>query len=218
MAQTANCQSAKFDSLQVITSVQLNENNNARIGADDETPGSGFFLSPSSVTGRSADITGFILTSANEYGKFDWSSPASVGGSIALNDLSDVVITTPLNNQRLIYDTASLHWINAVSPLVSQATSITTGVTTNTPSAIIRTQTASTGSQLSTTFTVTNSRVTTASTIVASVQDYSGTFGTAGLPIVAVDNIAAGTFDIVIGNAGSASLSGTLDIAFVIFS
>lgn len=38
--------------------------------------------------------------------------PAAVSDAVALNDVSDVVITTPVNNELLAYDNASGNWIN----------------------------------------------------------------------------------------------------------
>jgi hypothetical protein len=216
MAQTGNCGSVKADALQAITSMQVAEYNNDEVGASPQTDGSGFFLSPSTVTGRAADITGFILVSADEDGKFEWSSPATVGASIHLTDLADVTITSPLNNQRLIYDSVSSNWINAVTTAVTQLTSITTGVTCNAPTGLITTVNTNLATVTSTTFTVTNTRVAATSAIVVSISDYSGTYVTNGIPVVSVDNVTAGTFDIILTNVGANALGGTLNISFAV--
>jgi hypothetical protein len=120
MAQTANTQSMTVDAFQAITSMQTNENNDARTGADIETPGSGFFLSPSAVPDRPTDITGCILTSADEYGKFQWTTPTTLGGSIQLNDLSNVLITSPVTNNILKYN--GTKWANSTTVTLTGAT------------------------------------------------------------------------------------------------
>ena len=62
-------------------------------------------------------------------------------------------------------------------------------------------------------FTVTNSYVGAGTIVLASVQDYSGT---TGLPGVIVDNIAEGTFQIVLQNGGSAALNGIVKVSFLV--
>lgn len=100
---------------------------------------------------------------------------------------------------------------------VTQATSITTGVTLNKPAGVITTQSASAAADAAHTFTVTNSFVATDSVILANICDYAGTIATNGNPNVIVDNITAGTFDIIITNThGTNALSGALKIAFTI--
>jgi len=101
---------------------------------------------------------------------------------------------------------------------VTQITSITTGVTLNTLAGLITT--ASLGiipPDTSKTFTVTNSNVTAASIIMATVNDFGtgGVWGTNGIPIVTIDNVTAGAFDVVINNAGVNGTGGqTLLVAF----
>ena len=100
---------------------------------------------------------------------------------------------------------------------VSQTTSSTTAVTINSSSGVITTQSFSTGTNSSTSFTVNNSTVSTASVVVASIGDYSGTIGTNGHPYVMVDSIASGSFSIRICNASSGNaISGTFRIKFMV--
>ena len=62
-------------------------------------------------------------------------------------------------------------------------------------------------------FTVTNSYVGAGTIVLACVQDYSGTTGQPG---VIVDNIAEGTFQIVLQNGGSAALNGIVKVSFLV--
>ena len=101
---------------------------------------------------------------------------------------------------------------------VTQLTSITTGVTLSNTSGIITTVSATTAAASASIFTVTNTLVTSASRITVNINDYAGTFATNGLPVVCVDNITSGSFDIVITNMhASNALSGILKIAFVVW-
>jgi hypothetical protein len=103
--------------------------------------------------------------------------------------------------------------------LVTQGTSVVTGVTLNTIRGIVTTFSQSAAAGVSSTFTVTNSKAAAASNIRAYVIDYAGTFTTNGIPVVSVDNRTAGSFDIVVSNGHSANaLSGALKIGFEIVS
>ena len=62
-------------------------------------------------------------------------------------------------------------------------------------------------------FTVTNSYVGAGTIVLACIQDYSGTTGQPG---VIVDNIAEGTFQIVLQNGGSAALNGIVKVSFLV--
>lgn len=100
---------------------------------------------------------------------------------------------------------------------VSQATDITTGVTTNGRSGVITTQSATAAADSSHTFTVTNSHVTATSVILVSINNYSGTIDTNGIPQVIVSNKGAGTYDIIVSNShGANALSGTLEISYLV--
>lgn len=131
-------------------------------------------------------------------------------GDTRVVDIGQTDITTEIAGDFLL-----------VHGTVTQITSITTGVTTNAPSGIITTVTNLSGitAQTSATFTVTNSSVLATSVIVANVVDYAGTYITNGTPVVNVDNIGAGTFDVVLINqhtANALSATGTLKISFIV--
>lgn len=103
---------------------------------------------------------------------------------------------------------------------VTQTTSIATSVTVNAPSGVITTvaDVSSITAQTVATFTVTNDSVLATSVVSATVVDYAGTYATNGLPVVNVDNIGAGSFDIIVINAhdtNSLSATGTLKISFI---
>lgn len=86
------------------------------------------------------------------------------------------------------------------SDTVTQLTSITTGVTSNSTKGLITTFTPSTAALGATTFTVTNSNASATANIQAYVVDYGGTILTNGVPSVIVKNRTSTGFDIVIVN------------------
>lgn len=95
--------------------------------------------------------------------------------------------------------------------VIHQDTSINTTVVNNLPNSHILTQTATTSTQGNTTFSVSNSIVTSNSLIQLSINNYSGN---QGLPNVRVSNITTGNFIINISNNSvSEALNGTLKIA-----
>lgn len=108
---------------------------------------------------------------------------------------------------------------NSASGTVTQGTSITTAVTLNAVKGVITTLTATSGAAGATpqTFTVNNSFALATSNITATINNYSGTNATNGIPAIFVDNRGAGTFDITVSNMhGTNALNGTLVISFVI--
>ncbi|MEK9152423.1 MAG: hypothetical protein AAB692_03590, partial [Patescibacteria group bacterium] len=109
--------------------------------------------------------------------------------------------------------------VNLGRAVVTQLTSNTTGVTINAASGVITpfgtyttaARTADAG------YTVTNSAVAATSVVIARVTDYSGTYGSAGIPDVIVDTVAAGSFHIRVTNVdGTNALNGTIKIAFTV--
>jgi hypothetical protein len=98
---------------------------------------------------------------------------------------------------------------------VTQITSTTTGVTINSSTGVITTFTETLAGAANLTFTVTNSAVEAGSAVVVNVQNYTGAYTTNGTPLVAVNNVAAGSFDIKVLNVhASNALAGVLQIAF----
>ena len=113
--------------------------------------------------------------------------------------LSLAINTAPLQS---VYDTAN----------VTQITSITTAVTVNAHNGTITTFTNTTGTNASISFTVNNSKVTTASKILLTVDST-----TTGMPILVTNTIANGSFVIKIINASAATaLNSTLKISYLI--
>lgn len=95
---------------------------------------------------------------------------------------------------------------------VTQITSITSGVTLDSQCGSIRTVSAGTGAQSVQSFTVTNSKITVDSIVLANIIGYTGS---TGLPHVYVDDITSGSFKTIIQNCStSASLNGALSIGY----
>lgn len=95
---------------------------------------------------------------------------------------------------------------------VTQATSITTGVTLNSQTGVITTRSAATGAQSAQSFIVSNSSMNTDSIVLSNIIGYNGS---TGLPQVYVDDITSGSFKIVIqNNSTSAALNGSLNVGF----
>lgn len=96
---------------------------------------------------------------------------------------------------------------------VTQGTNITTTVVANAVSGVITTValTSATGTDIGP-FTVTNNRCGANSVVLVSIGPYGG----AGTPVVIVDAIAAGSFDLRLSNAGGASLNAAVAICFVV--
>ena len=114
--------------------------------------------------------------------------------------LSLAVNAAPLQS---LYDTAN----------VTQITSITTAVTVNAHNGTITTLPSTLTGTATTTFTVNNSKVTTASKILLTV-DYTGT---TGMPLVTTNGIANGSFAIKFKNAsGTTTLNAVLKISYLI--
>jgi hypothetical protein len=97
---------------------------------------------------------------------------------------------------------------------VSQTVNIGTSVTCNAYKGMITTQTATTGGGVVSSFSVSNSYVTSSSIVRAFIQSYSGTYGT-GLPLVYATP-GSSAITITIGNADAQALNGTLKIGFEI--
>ena len=113
--------------------------------------------------------------------------------------LSLAVNAAPLQS---LYDTAN----------VTQITSITTAVTVNAHNGTITTVSSTLAGAANTSFTVNNSKVTTASKILLTVDSI-----TTGMPILVTNTIANGSFIIKIINASAATaLNSTLKISYLI--
>ena len=96
---------------------------------------------------------------------------------------------------------------------VTQITTLATGVTLNTTSGQITTVSSTLAAAGETAFTVTNSKVSTTSVVIAHLASTSS----AGTPIVTVTAVAAGSFDVTVANLhASAALDNTMVINFVV--
>lgn len=139
---------------------------------------------------------------------------ASLGGATVTTGTNGINLTT---TGALRITTGNTGIILAGAAAVTQITSIVTGVTVSGGnSGVITTFSAVTAAATTSVFTVTHPRCALTSVIIVNISDYAGT---TGLPSVSVDNILAGTFDIVIqNNHSAAALNGVLKIAFFILN
>ena len=107
------------------------------------------------------------------------------------------------------------------SGTVSQASNINTGVTLNTESGVITTQSANTAAHDCDAFVVTNNKVAASTAVFVSMGTYSGNLiitnpvSANGLPMVSVSALSSGSFTIQVCNGHSSrALSGTLKVNF----
>lgn len=75
---TTNIESKAYENVSINTSFVVPESNNASTNADVYTPEQGVFVQPSTVAGRATDISNFVLQSANELGKLEFTSDLTV--------------------------------------------------------------------------------------------------------------------------------------------
>lgn len=100
---------------------------------------------------------------------------------------------------------------------VIQITSPTTEVTCNGLTGRIRTVSQTLASGANAEFSVTNSYVNANSTVIAQITFYSGNYSANGFPVVTVDTVADGYFDVNVMNCHpSNALSGYVDIQFIV--
>lgn len=97
---------------------------------------------------------------------------------------------------------------------VTQATSITTGVTLSKMCGTITTVSSTLAAGADATFTVTNTDVAATDTVVACIKSYGGTAD--GIPVVNVTAVAAGSFDLNIRNTGAVTLDAVILINFAV--
>lgn len=110
------------------------------------------------------------------------------------------------------YNTSKISAVN--SSISNQNNSITTSVDSDSPFGHIITVSATTATQGSSTFNVTNSIVTVNSLIQLSINHYTGT---QGLPSAYVSNITTGNFNInILNHSITNPLNGSLKLAYSI--
>lgn len=108
--------------------------------------------------------------------------------------------------------TAGIGYATGAGGAVTQATSISTGVTLSKVCGQVTTVAATTAAAAEDTFTVTNTTVA-ATDVVVMTTTYAG----GGTPIVYCKKVAAGSFDITISNLhATAALDAALVINFVV--
>jgi hypothetical protein len=99
---------------------------------------------------------------------------------------------------------------------VTQATSITTGVTVTALNGVITTVSSTLATNTKTSFTVTNPKVLAGSKILVSVEyDEAAT----GIPVVGVADIALGSFKVVLSNSsGADALNNVVKVHYLIIA
>lgn len=97
---------------------------------------------------------------------------------------------------------------------VTQSTSLTSGVTINSPVGTITTISTTLATQGSLSFTCANSSVDASKYVMANIIGYTGSNGT---PSVIVDDITTGSFLVNVRNSHpTAPLNGSLKLAFLV--
>ena len=101
---------------------------------------------------------------------------------------------------------------------VTQATSVSTGVTINADSGNITMFAGTIAAVTSVSFTVTNSAVQANSVVTAVVSNFAGTYVTNGIPVAAVQGITDGAFTVVVTNVHASNATGAnaIKVAFAI--
>lgn len=113
----------------------------------------------------------------------------------------------------IVAKTDNLDGIASDKGVITQATNVTTAVVLNTKSGVITTQAQTLAADAQNTFTVTNSKVAADSVVLLSSIYPSAS---AGSPVVRVGAISAGSFTVVVTNAGTAALNAALKIGFAV--
>lgn len=91
------------------TSVAIDEQNNASTNATNDTPQSGLFITPSTISGRLADVTGMVVAAMTSQGKL---------GFVSTDDIEPNITPTGTATQALIADPIT---INAIAGVVTLA-------------------------------------------------------------------------------------------------
>ncbi len=87
-------------------------------------------------------------------------------------------------------------------------------MTLNTHTGIITTASGTTAADACEAFGLSNSKILSTDLVQINIMAYSGTYGTNGIPTVAVSALSVGSCTVQICNAGSGNLAGTLKLAF----
>lgn len=164
-----------------------------------------------SLFNSTSDVSGFLI---GRYGDECVLNPTDTNGYLTFTQEGNAVCHININGLVMV----GAFPIVPVSNEVSQGTNINTTVASDGQSLLITTQSASTAADGNDQFTLNNLFIKATSKISLSINNYSGTFSTNGIPVVSATGIASGTCEIVISNCHSANaLSGTLKISVNIF-
>jgi len=111
-----------------------------------------------------------------------------------------------------VNNTATLNNVRLNRSSVSQGTSLTSGVTINSPAGFIFTHTTGTlATGGSASFTVTNTTVRVDSIILSNIVNHAGT----GIPVARINNVTEGSFDVGLRNIDLTNgLTGSVKVAF----
>ncbi len=137
---------------------------------------------------------------------------------MAITYPQDYFLGAHLLNPRVAYKKIKelIDVVNGVRANVTQLTNITTGVTLNATKGVITTVALTNAAGVVTgPFTVTNSKVTSSSVIMASVEYATGK---TGAPYVIVEGVTNGLFKLKIANGGSAVLNDVVKVHIVVIN
>lgn len=178
------------------------------------------------LTGTTVTVGGDITTetalsvgtTATITGATTLTGAVSAGSTLNVTGQSTFIGQVNMNGQVNISGAlAAVGGVTFAKSTVTQATNISTGVTLNQYAGVITTVSATTAGLATSTFTVTSSYALANSVITATILNYTGTYVTNGIPILTINNVTAGTFDVKITNAHATNaLAGVLKIGFTI--
>lgn len=102
---------------------------------------------------------------------------------------------------------------------VTQTPSIWSAVTSNQTVGTITTVSSSLAAASATGFAVNNNNVSSSSVVLATLENYSGTYATNGFPLINISNVTGGSFNVEIINAhASNALNGILEVSYFVLS
>uniref|UniRef100_A0A6C0E0P8 Uncharacterized protein n=1 Tax=viral metagenome TaxID=1070528 RepID=A0A6C0E0P8_9ZZZZ len=109
---------------------------------------------------------------------------------------------------------SSLSEISISKNTATQATSITSGVTLNSPAGVVTTVSTSLSTNGTTSFVISNSYIKADSVVLSNIVNYAGSQGS---PFVRVQAVTSGSFSIAIRNVDDINaLNGAIKIGFAI--
>lgn len=114
-----------------------------------------------------------------------------------------------------ITGSSTLNDISLTKSTITQGSSVTTGVSLDSPAGFIYTFTTGTiATSGSNSFTVTNSFVNTNSIVTPSIINYTGV----GIPVIRTTSVTSGSFGVKIDNLDATNaVAGSIKVGFTIF-